>query len=106
MATKFYIIDDYTVSGKCIWDEFLLTEVAKLPSRPQGWTKPAGLPDGDWTMANGMWPMASDGAYIGAGIRKPTFEQLPVVFCVTEAGVEEQCRVTAAQAAAFVRARI
>ncbi len=106
MTKKFFIVDDYSSSDgtKVLWDKWLYYGLPSLPSKPKGWDQP--LPEGDWTMANGMWSMASDGAYSKAGIRKPTFDQLPVIFCVTDACVEEQCRVDVAQANAFIRARI
>jgi hypothetical protein len=103
---RFYIIDDYSSAGRAIWDWFLLEQMPLLPSKPKGWDRQSPLPEGDWTVANGMWAQSSDESYMEAGIRKPTFGQLPVIFCVTDDGIEEQCRVTATQAREFVAARI
>lgn len=105
--TRFLIVDDYT--SKAIWDDFLLRAMLGLKSKPMHWEDcPQNtLPEGNWTMANGMHPMASDGAYARFGVRKPAYEELPVVFAVKSDGsVEEQCQVTADQAAAFVSERI
>jgi hypothetical protein len=104
---RFYIVDDYTSNP--IWDEFLCEQARTLPSKPQGkgWERWCGsVPQGSYTIANGMAPLASGEAYAEAGITEPTYDQLPVVFCVTENGVEQQRNVTAAQAAAFIRSRI
>ncbi len=107
-----YIIDDYTEF--CLWDLVIDEVLPNLKTRPSGWNDlPANrrerdLPEGDWTLANGMHTIATDNAYKNAGIRRPAFEELPVMFCVHEDGrVEEQTRVRSAEAAAaFLRERI
>lgn len=108
MTKKFYIIDDHESADckKVLWDAWLYEGLPHLPSKPPGWKKCPSLPEGNWTMASESWSLLSDGAYIGAGIRKPTHDQLPVIFCVTADGVEERCRVNVEQANEFIRARI
>ena len=102
MTKRFFIIEDYTSCS--IWDTFILESMLTLPSKPRGWERPKNtLPEGDWTLACGHHQMASDGAYEKAGIPKPTFEQLPAVFCVDDHGVRDRYRVTAQQALDFVR---
>lgn len=109
MANTFYIIDDYTSQGTAIWDDFLYNEQPKLPTRPrgEGWAGRLTAPEGTWGLANGMYSMGSAADYKNAGIRRPAFVELPVVFCVKDDGsVEEQCKVSAAQAREFIAARI
>ena len=108
---EFYVVEDY--SSCAIWDELILGELKKLPSKPKGWPRPetAGLPEGDWTLNCGMHQMATQGTYSKARIWQPTYEQLPAIFCVTDdasgAKVEVQYNVmTSAAALEFIRARI
>jgi hypothetical protein len=88
---EFYIVDDYTSCG--IWDEVNHTHAS-------------GLLKGDWRLRGIQHPLASDGLYQKAGIQKPSYSQLPMIACVTEAGIEQQFNVTAQGAADFIRARI
>jgi len=84
--TNFVVIEDYT---ECeVWDGLICRLVPTLPSKPKGWDRDKGssLPEGEWTLACGLHQMATAGAYAGAGITKPRFEQLPAVFCVAENG--------------------
>lgn len=106
MRKNFYIIEAYTRMS--IWDDFLLNHASKLPTKPVGWnTRLHDIPEGDYTVGHGIFYWFGSGSLCAdAGIRKPEFEELPVIFCVTIEGVEEQCNVTAEQAADFIRARI
>ena len=103
---QFLIVDDYT--DKPIWDDFIFRAMLSLKSKPVAWTRKENtLPEGPWTLFNGMYPLASDKAYKEFGVRKPAFNELPVIFVLNCDGtVQEQCNVTADQAAEFIAARI
>jgi hypothetical protein len=103
---KFLIVEDYTDIS--IWDTLIMQAMLALKSKPKGWSRPENtLPEGDWTLACGFYSMATDAAYKNFWVRKPSFQELPVVFVVNPDGsVEEQCNVTADQAAEFINARI
>jgi hypothetical protein len=84
-----------------------LDEIPRLPTKPMGWKRPHNGPEGDWTIAHGTHKLATLGACEKFGIPEPDFNQLPAIFCVDESGkVEVAYNVTAAQAAAFISARI
>ncbi len=98
---RFLIIDDYTVY--CLWDNFIYEVLPKLKSKPQGWKdRCPEIPEGDWTMAHGMHQIATDNAYLTAGIPKPTFEQLPAIFCLTDNGIVGEYKVDNVKAKDFM----
>lgn len=99
----FFVVEDYTDCS--IWDDIILEEIFSLPSKPKGFNRPEyTLPEGNWTLSYGIHQMATEGAYKEACIPKPTFEQLPAVFCVDETGCRYKLRVrTAKEAVAFIR---
>lgn len=103
---KFLVVDDYT--SIAIWDELILKGIPRLKSKPQGWNAQGGdLPQGDWTLGYGMHPMSTVEAYSNFGVRKPLYEELPVVFCVKEDGtVEERRNVGVDEVVGFIAARI
>ena len=100
---RFFVIEDYTACA--IWSELTMTELLKLPSKPQGWDRPENtLPEGDWELAYGIHQMTIDGAYQKAGIPKPEFEDLPTLFCVDGDKVIRRDKVMTAEAALeFIR---
>ncbi len=100
---RFFVIEDYTVCT--VWDRLILEEMLGLPSKPVGWGRTENtLPEGNWTLGHGIHQMATDGAYEKAGIPKPSFEQLPAMFCVDDDGIVGQYRVTTApRAVEFIR---
>ncbi len=76
------IVDDYT--NYCLWDE-LLVALPEIGSRPRGesWEKShPGLPEGNWGFLHAMHTMATDALYAGAGLTKPSFEDLPAVYAI------------------------
>lgn len=107
---KFLIVDDH--SSCAIWDTFLYDVAKTLKSCPkqkgfEKWCLPS-TPQGEWTVANAMNAMMPpDSAYTNFGVRVPKFEEMPCIFVVNPDGsVEEQVKITAEQAGAFINARI
>lgn len=84
---KCYVIDDYTEAP--IWDgvQALLEPLETSPRLDSGEKhKHSSKPPGNWDLRYAMYPLASDGAFANAGIRKPEYKELPCVFIVTENG--------------------
>lgn len=87
----FVVVDDYT--DYCLWDKLLYGGVERIGSKPEGLPSDFGkdLPAGNWRMLNAMHTMATDGVYAQAGITKPTFEQLPAVYCIVHGKTIGRC---------------
>ena len=99
---EFYVIEDYT--DRSIWDSLILQEMLKLPSKPQGWGRPENTnPEGDWTLSYGMVPLATNEAFQGAGIPRPPAENMPAIYCIDSGRLTRRFKVSAAEAAEFIR---
>jgi hypothetical protein len=97
------VVDDYTSYG--LFDELTFRGFPLIGSKPRGADSPA-VPEGKWRMVNVMHSMASDRLYAKAGIAKPTFEQLPALYAITQGELIGHCVFNARfeDAVAFIKA--